>query len=358
MMALGLGIHGEPGIREEATVSASELAALLADRLLAERPSGITRVAALLNGLGSTKYEELFVLWASVSQRLKDAGLEIVAPEAGEYVTSLDMQGCSLSLMWLDAELETYWTAACDTPVLKRGGEIRTEPATDIIVNEDAAPVYIRANEAGRKAAACIAGLVGRVAHALRDAEEELGRIDAQAGDGDHGQGMRRGSAAAREAADHAVAAGAGAASTLAAAADAWADRAGGTSGAIWGLLLRSWSTALSDDGAIDEAAVVKGARTALGGVTRLGRARVGDKTLVDALVPFVETLEAAFASGKPLRGAWAEAASASQAAADATARLTPKLGRARPIAERSIGHPDAGAISLALVARVAGQAF
>nr|WP_314093054.1 dihydroxyacetone kinase family protein [uncultured Shinella sp.] len=358
MMALGLGIHGEPGIKEEATVSASELAALMTDRLLAERPAGVTRVAALLNGLGATKYEELFVLWAGVSQRLKDAGLEIIAPEAGEYVTSLDMQGCSLSLMWLDAELETYWTAPCDTPVLKRGGEIRTEPATDVIVNEDAAPTYVRANEVGRKAAACIAGLIGRVADALKDAEKELGRIDAQAGDGDHGQGMRRGSAVAREAADHAVAAGAGAASTLAAAGDAWADRAGGTSGAIWGLLLRAWSTALSDDGAIDEAAVVKGARTALEGVTRLGRARVGDKTLVDALVPFVETLEAAFASGMPLRDAWAEAASASQASADATARLAPKLGRARPIAERSIGHPDAGAISLALVARVAGQAF
>ncbi|HWT58955.1 MAG TPA: dihydroxyacetone kinase family protein, partial [Rhizobium sp.] len=213
-MALGLGIHGEPGIKEEAIVSAGELASLLTDRLLAERPVGAARVAAVLNGLGSTKYEELFVLWTAVSTRLKNAGLEIVAPEAGEYVTSLDMQGCSLTLMWLDAELETYWTAACDTPVLKRGGEIRTELATNVIANEDAAPIYGPSTDAGRTGAACIAGLISRVADALKDAEEDLGRIDALAGDGDHGQGMRRGSAAAREAADHAVAAGAGAAST------------------------------------------------------------------------------------------------------------------------------------------------
>jgi len=358
MMALGLGIHGEPGIKEEATVSASELAALMTDRLLAERPSGVTRVAALLNGLGATKYEELFVLWADLSQRLKDAGLEIVAPEAGEYVTSLDMQGCSLSLMWLDAELETYWTAACDTPVLKRGSEIRAEPATDIIANEDAPPAFSPASAESRKDAICIARLVGRMADALKDAEEELGRIDAQAGDGDHGQGMRRGSAAARDAVEYAITAGAGAASTLAIAGDAWADRAGGTSGAIWGLLLRAWSNALSDHAAITDAAVVRGARLALEGVTLLGRASVGDKTLVDALVPFVEALEACFAEGKTLKSAWSDAAAAAQIAADATAQLTPKLGRARPLAELSIGHPDAGAISIALVARTVAQAL
>jgi dihydroxyacetone kinase len=357
-MALGLGIHGEPGVKEEGVATASELARLLTDTLLAERPAGATRAAVLLNGLGATKYEELFVLWTKISARLREAGLAIVAPEAGEYVTSLDMQGCSLTLTWLDEELERYWVAACDTPVLRRGSAIHTEIATDAIVDEDLTPVFGPASEASRKGAACIAAIIARMADALKDAEEELGRIDAQAGDGDHGQGMRRGSAAARDAANEAVSLGAGAASTLAAAGDAWADRAGGTSGALWGLLLRAWSNALDDDTAIEGAAAVSGARLALDGVMRLGRARVGDKTLVDALVPFVETLEASFAAGKPLKVAWADAASAAQAAADATTRLTPKLGRARPLAERSIGHPDAGAISLALVARIVGEAL
>ncbi len=105
----------------------------------------------------------------------------------------------------------------------------------------------------------------------------------------------------------------------------------------------------------MSDAASVKGSRLALDGVTRLGRARVGDKTLVDALVPFVETLERESAAGRPLVEAWDAAAKAAQEAADATSALTPKLGRARPLAEKSIGHPDAGAVSLALVARVAG---
>lgn len=355
-MALGLGIHGEPGIKEEAIVPAKDLAKLLTEKLLAERPAGTTKVGVVLNGLGATKYEELFVLWTSVSTLLKDAGLDVVAPEAGEFVTSLDMQGCSLTLLWLDDELETLWSAACDTPVLRRGATFATEPTTDALDDIEGEMVFAPSSEASREAGKCVAGLLSGIAMALKDAEEELGRIDAQAGDGDHGQGMRRGSAAALDAANAAVAAGAGGASVLAVAGDAWADRAGGTSGAIWGLLLRSWSNALSDIDAIEKDAAVKGARLALEGVTRLGRARLGDKTLVDALIPFVETLEREAASGKSLPEAWSLAADAAKSAADATSALTPKLGRARPLAERSIGHPDAGAVSLALVARVAAD--
>ncbi len=355
-MALGLGIHGEPGIKEEMIVPAKDLAKLLTGKLLAERPAGTTKVGVVLNGLGATKYEELFVLWTTISALLKDAGLDVVAPEAGEFVTSLDMQGCSLTLLWLDDELETLWSAACDTPVLRRGATFATELATDALDDTEGQMVFAAASERSKEAGRCVAGLLSDIAAALKDAEEELGRIDAQAGDGDHGQGMRRGSAAALDAADAAVAAGAGAASVLAVAGDAWADRAGGTSGAIWGLLLRSWSNALSDSDAIEKEAVVKGARLALDGVTRLGRARLGDKTLVDALVPFVETLEREAASARSLPAGWKSAAEAAKVAADATSALTPKLGRARPLAERSIGHPDAGAISLALIARVASD--
>lgn len=355
-MALGLGIHGEPGIKDEAILPAKDLAKLLTEKLLAERPAGTRKVGVVLNGLGATKYEELFVLWTTVSTLLKDAGLDVVAPEAGEFVTSLDMQGCSLTLLWLDEELETLWSAACDTPVLRRGATFATEQATDALDDIDGAITFTPSSEVSKEAGKCVAGLLSVIASALKDAEDELGRIDAHAGDGDHGQGMRRGSAAALDAANAAVAAGAGAASVLAVAGDAWADRAGGTSGAIWGLLLRSWSNALSDSDAIAKDAAVKGARLALDGVTRLGRARLGDKTLVDALIPFVETLEREAASGKSLPDAWSLSADAAKSAADATSALTPKLGRARPLAEKSIGHPDAGAVSLALVARVAAD--
>ncbi|TLU73426.1 dihydroxyacetone kinase family protein [Lichenicoccus roseus] len=352
-MAIGLGIHGEPGIDEVPIPSAAELAAILVDRLLSEAPAhGGKRVAAILNGLGSTKYEELFVLWSAVASRLAKAGLAVVAPEVGEFVTSLDMEGCSLTLTWLDDELETCWLAPCDSAVLRRGATIAAEPAAIRDEAEVAAKHYPEASAEGRAGGRCIAGVMAHLADILRDAEQELGRIDAQAGDGDHGQGMARGSAAAAAAAKEAAEAGAGASSVLAAAADAWADRAGGTSGAIWGVGLRSWSQSLGDDAPIDAGRLAAGALAALSGVTRLGGAKPGDKTLVDALEPFARTLEAEVSKGSALRAAWQAASDAATGAAKQTADLVPRLGRARPLAERSKGHPDAGAISLAMAAR------
>jgi dihydroxyacetone kinase len=90
----------------------------------------------------------------------------------------------------------------------------------------------------------------------------------------------------------------------------------------------------------------------------RLGRASVGDKTLVDAFEPFVATLATEVGRGQPLPAAWNAAAIAATKAAEATAALAPRLGRARPHAARSVGHPDAGAVSLALCARIAGAAI
>jgi len=101
-MGLGLGIHGEPGVSSHDMPTAADLAALLVDGVLAETPSGATdRVAVILNGLGRTKYEELFVVWNTVAAQLAAAGLRVVQPEIGELVTSLDMAGCSLTVTWL-----------------------------------------------------------------------------------------------------------------------------------------------------------------------------------------------------------------------------------------------------------------
>jgi len=352
-MAIGLGIHGEPGIAERAIVPAAELATILVDRLIAEAPTdGGRRVAAILNGLGSTKQEELLVVWTTVSALLRTRGFEIVAPLVGEYVTSLDMEGCSLTLTWLDEELERFWLAPCDTAVLTVG-TVTAAAAADIEAetDEEESPVT-PGSPASQAAGQRIAAAFTDLAAALKEAEAELGRIDAQAGDGDHGQGMARGSAAAAGAARDAAEAGAGAASVLAAAGSAWADRAGGTSGAIWGLGLAAASRTLSDQTAPDAANIGRAADQALQAVLSLGGARPGDKTLVDAFHPFVEHLNEAIAAGQPIAAAWTKAAEAADRGAEQTAGLLPRLGRARPLAERSLGHRDAGAVSFALCSR------
>lgn len=358
-MAIGLGIHGEPGVAQAPIASAGDLATLLVSRILAEAPAAAQgRVTAILNGLGGTKYEELFVLWSHVSDQLRAAGLTVVAPIVGEFVTSLDMEGCSLTLTWLDDELETFWLAPCETAALSRRGDEGQDPVER--AEPDAAPqaVIPPGSAKSRVDAGRIALAFQAIAEKLAACEAELGRIDAQAGDGDHGQGMARGSAAAARAAQDAATAGAGAAATLAVAANAWADRAGGTSGAIWGLGLIAASRALSDSAPATAEAARQAAVQAFEAVTSLGGAKPGDKTLVDAFAPFAQGLNDQVGDGLPLAAAWAYAAGKARDGANGTAALRPRLGRARPLADRSLGHPDAGAVSFAICAEVISDLF
>jgi D-erythrulose 4-kinase len=109
-MELGLGIHGEPGVETGPLAPAGELARRLVDTLLddASPPDGAA-VAVLLNGLGATSGEELFVLYGEIHDRLGDRGVSIHDAAVGEHVTSLDMAGCSLSLLILDDELTALY---------------------------------------------------------------------------------------------------------------------------------------------------------------------------------------------------------------------------------------------------------
>ncbi|WP_426979320.1 dihydroxyacetone kinase family protein [Pseudarthrobacter sp. O4] len=367
-MAVGMGIHGEPGIGETDIPTADELAELLVAKLLTEIPenagtgtgtdTGSTRrVVPILNGLGSVKYEELFVVYRRVAQLLAEAGLEVVDPQVGELVTSFDMAGTSLTLFWLDDELETLWTAPADAPAFRRGAvtaEALETPAggQDSGDLDDVATAIPEATAESRAGAVRVLDVLGAAKTVVDANADELGRIDAIAGDGDHGIGMERGVGAAVAAAADAVARGAGAATTLHLAGDAWADKAGGTSGALWGMALRAVGDALGDSKAPDARAVTDGVAGAAAAVMEFGKAKPGDKTLVDVLVPFRDSLSAGVNAGKSLGDAWAAAASVAEQAAEGTARLLPLMGRARPHAGKSLGTPDAGAVSMALIVR------
>jgi dihydroxyacetone kinase len=359
-MDLGLGIHGEPGVASHAMPTAAELADLLVDGVLAEKPAGASkRLAVILNGLGRTKYEELFVVWKTMAAKLAAAGYAVVQPEVGELVTSLDMAGCSLSVTWLDEELERFWSSPADTPAYRKGRVDRdaaprrerpAEAATSVV------PVCV-ADDVSRSCAAHVAEAIGAIASQMVTAEDDLGRIDAVAGDGDHGRGMVRGTAAACTAALSASEQGAGVAGVLNAAGEGWAARAGGTSGVLWGAALSAAGLRLGDRGAPDDADVVEALVVGRDALMQLGGARPGDKTMLDVLDPFVDAVATAVRAGKGWRTAWLEAVDVARKSAAATAELRPKVGRARPLAERSVGTPDAGAVSLAMcICTVADQ--
>ena len=354
-MDFGLGIHGEPGITSAPWMPARDLAAKLVDAVLAERPEGVSgRAAVLLNGLGATKYEELFVLYGRVNELLAAAGVVQVLPEVGELVTSLDMAGCSLSVTWLDEELEGYWVAPADTPAFRRGTAVASERFTTrrASAGHVAETVAAEATEDSIAAAAIARKAVDAIYAVVEENKEYLGRIDAIAGDGDHGIGMSRGSKAAAEAANETQG---GVETVLSAAGHAFGDKAGGTSGILWGVLLEGVGKGLGNTEAVTGKRLAEAVQSSAQNLQGFSKAALGDKTMLDALFPFVDTLIGEVDGGASLSDAWRSAADTCRAAAEATAALVPKIGRARPLAERSVGTPDPGAVSLGLIVTAIG---
>lgn len=352
-MAVGMGIHGEPGIDEVDVPTAAELAELFVTSLLAEIPEGVSaqgaRVVPILNGLGSVKYEELYVVYSTVHRLLEEAGVTVVTPEVGEFCTSFDMAGVSLTLLWLDEELEQLWNAPCDTPAFRRGaveGRVVVDVTEEVEEEVEIGP----SSEESRNAAAVIDRAITAITAMIDENADELGRIDRIAGDGDHGIGMQRGSRAAAAAATKAVSQQAGARTTLQIAGDAWADKGGGTSGAIWGEMLVALGKVLGDDQDVDAARLGAGVTAMKQAIMSFGKAQLGDKTMIDSIVPFADRLEELLAGGAELIPAWQDAADTATAAAEATADLVAMLGRARSHGDKSLGTPDPGAVSFALI--------
>lgn len=355
-MEVGMGIHGEPGLYKMERPSADELAELLVEKVLGDLPEGInsrgSRAAVIVSGLGKVKYEELFVLYRRIDQLLNENGVTVVEPECGELVTSFDMAGVSLTMFWLDEELEQAWTAPTSTPAYRKGAVAGVEGAetAEAFDASNLEQTIIVGTDLSQVEAARVAAAVSQARKIVDQEVDELGRLDAIAGDGDHGIGMQRGVQAADDAAAKALASNAGASSLLFAAADAWSDNAGGTSGVIWGVIISSIASEIDNQGEITKEQLARGIKKALQNVKNFGKAQVGDKTLVDTLEPFALAFEAEVLAGHSFETSWANAAAVASAAAEATKDLLPKVGRARPHAEKSLGIPDPGALSMALI--------
>ncbi|MFJ9842140.1 dihydroxyacetone kinase subunit DhaK [Kitasatospora sp. NPDC101155] len=118
---VGVGIHGEPGRRREKLRPAHELAAEVVETILTDHHlTPGDEVIALLNGLGATPLLELYVVYGEVAARLAARGIGVARSLVGNYVTSLDMAGFSLTLTKADTQLLELWDAPVDTPALKR----------------------------------------------------------------------------------------------------------------------------------------------------------------------------------------------------------------------------------------------
>jgi dihydroxyacetone kinase-like protein len=184
------------------------------------------------------------------------------------------------------------------------------------------------------------------VAHRVEEHSDELGEADRATGDGDHGLAMARGFEAARARLETADPATAG--EVLTTVGDAFVGSAGGAAGVVFGTLFREGAAATAGCEQLDTDAFRRFLAGALHGVERRGKATVGDKTLLDALAPALAAVEER--GGATLDELLRAAAEAAAAGAERTRSMVARVGKARSLGERSLGHPDPGAVSLALI--------
>ena len=119
-MEIGIGIHGEPGTHRETLQSADKIAEILLDKMLADLDYVGREVVVLVNGMGGTPLMELYVVNNFVQDYLKERQIIVYDTLVGNYMTSIEMAGFSLTLLRLDEELKGLYDAKADTPALKK----------------------------------------------------------------------------------------------------------------------------------------------------------------------------------------------------------------------------------------------
>ncbi|MFW6641589.1 dihydroxyacetone kinase family protein [Nocardiopsis algeriensis] len=343
-MEVGIGIHGEPGSHRGALETADEITDRFLTEILGELdPKPGERVAVLVNGLGATPLEELYLIYRRVHQVLGERGVVIHRRYIGEFATSLEMAGASVSLLLLDDGLAELLDAPAASPFFSQG-DTGAVPEAAVRDAEDGAPGAVgRAPEPRRTGTpSALRSLIADVLERMPAHADELRELDSRLGDGDLGITVSAGAAAAREAllalpedVHHADA--------LRAAASAFAAANPSTFAALvgTGLLAAAAASEESERLSAADAARLTSALTAR--VRERGGARPGDKTFVDVLLGVERALEGTADAG----AAAAAAAGAAERTVEETRGLTSSRGRAAWVGERGAGERDPGSVAV-----------
>ncbi|UOR01830.1 dihydroxyacetone kinase family protein [Leucobacter allii] len=340
----GLGIHGEAGAERSGIVPAAAIAERLLDTVCSARGFAPgTEVVALVNGLGGTPDLELRILQGAVLAGLTRRGLRARMSWAGAFLTSLEMPGASLTVAAVDAELLELLAEETSVAAFPRTTPLLDpERVTELPAPAD--PVAAAVGTASASEVVLLHAAVAALAQALGDAEPELSALDRRVGDGDLGINLARGAAAVRAAGER-LAGLPDPAAYLRALSEVLRREIGGTSGPLYSTLVLGLAESLRGVPHPGPQEWAEAAAHGVARVRRVGGAAPGDSTMVDALVPGVAALAAAAGPRERL----AAAAAAARAGAEATAALTPSLGRSSYLGERAVGVPDPGAVAVAI---------
>ena len=355
-MEFGMGLHGEPGIERTKMMPCSEMV----DRMYHELKEEMNlkegdEIVVLVNGLGSTPLLELNLVYYELYKRMHKDGLKVYDAEVKTYCTCMEMGGFSITFLKLDEELKSYYDAPCYSPYYAKG-------ATEQVTWEAQEEEEIEFDESDIEAAPIIRSKEGvleelnvedarnmllYIADKIIANKPYLTEIDSAIGDGDHGIGMAGGMQKAKrkllklEDQENVY-------RIFEEAGQAMLMSMGGASGVIFGSLYLAGAKGMESKNVLTAYDLAEMEEKSLAAIQERGGAKVGDKTMVDALAPAVEALKEKADLG--LLEMLKQAEEAARIGMEDTKKYVAKFGRAKSLLERAIGHQDAGATSVYLI--------
>jgi dihydroxyacetone kinase len=343
-MELGLGIHGEPGVKRMPMQPADQLIETLLSTIL-EHGKFSNQVAVMVNNLGATTTMELAIVARHAVRFLESKGFTVEKIFAGTFLSSLDMAGISISVLGLNDDRLRWLDAPTTAPAWPNAAKQHPgKPAVGTETKVSSTAAIPGASSAQTEAGNQMRNAIEAACNALMAAEDELTEMDRVTGDGDLGASMARAAKAVQEALssyplDNIPA-------TLKALGHTLRRELGGSSGPLYGVLFLRCGSVLEGHGAIGQAQWADALAQGCQAISELGGAKPGDRTMLDALDPFATALQ----RGAGLKGA----VEAAERGAEATAQMKPRLGRSSYLGDRVLGHPDPGAKAVAIWLRAA----
>ncbi|MFJ6207989.1 dihydroxyacetone kinase subunit DhaK [Lysinibacillus sp. NPDC092081] len=365
-MEYGVGIHGEPGRKREKMMTADELAFRMTNDLM--KDLGLdedAEIAVLVNGFGGTPLQELYLFNNAVTRELSKRNIPINRTFVGNYMTSIDMAGISLTIMKLDNELKTLLSKECNTPAFKVDGPVESVEYVDINDHVEEKQVFFEMETAEEHAIIKsevitlnnMIYLVDKMSEIIIKNEVPFCELDTHAGDGDFGMSVAKGFKQLKSGwssildQEHL-----NIGTFLDACSMIIMEHCGGASGPIWGGAFRAAGKAVEGKSELTVEEFAEMLQATLKGIQSIGErsfgrgAEVGDKTLVDALVPCVNAWSESAAAGTDFKTAFETGAMAAVKGAEYTKEIVARMGRAGTVGERSLGYPDAGAYALGVI--------
>ncbi len=356
---IGMGIHGEPGINREPISSAKDIAAKLLGKIFGDTDifEG-SEVAVMVNGLGGTPQMELYILNNEVQKILEEKGIQCYKTFVGNYMTSLEMAGASVTLLKLDDELKACLDYPSEAPAFRVEGEAAAEESAAAEVVEAhataaaAEEVATAAADFGDEAdtpfqlsAVDYVNYINITAKKIYENGDYVTSLDAATGDGDHWANINMGF------------------ENLVAASDEMRampicdvfkkigmlmmSKIGGSSGILYGGAYMAAARSCAGKASLTNRGLCAALEAMVSDMMARGKAEPGMKTMIDALYPAVQAYKAAIEAGKGAAETLAEVKKAAIDGAEATRGMEAVKGRASYQTNKGVGHLDAGAVTM-----------